>query len=104
VQEVAVKGKASAQKPTGYGYTPEDPIRVGGGVRGQHEYLQRLRSPQGQQVRYERRGSCSCPPPAEGLLDMYEVTYDGLQKPVTIYLDMYHREDPPRPPAGFRLN
>jgi hypothetical protein len=102
VQEVAVKGKAAAQKPSGYGYTPEDPIKVGGGVRGEHEYLQRLLGPKGQQLRYERRGSYSAPPPAEGLLDMYEVTYDGLKTPVTLYLDMYRREDP-RAPAGFHL-
>jgi len=97
-----VTGKASAQRPTGYGYSPEEPIKLGGGVRDQHEYLQRLRGPTGQQLRYVRRGCCS-PPFTGGVLDMYEVTYDGLQKPVTLYLDMYHREDP-RAPAGFRLS
>lgn len=97
-----MKGKASAQKPSGYGYTLEEPIKVGGGTRGQREYLKGLRGPKGQELRYERRGSCSGPPSVGGLLDMYEVTYDGLEKPVTIYLDMYNREDP-RAPAGFLL-
>jgi hypothetical protein len=84
-----VKGKASAQKPTGYGYTP--------GLRG----------PKGQELSYKRLGSYRGPAdpslPSEGaLLDMYQVTYDGLEKPVTLYLDMYRHEDP-RVPAGFRL-
>lgn len=98
-----MKGKAAAQKPTGYGYTPEDPIKVGGGIRGEREYLQRLRGPKGQQLRFERRGSYSGPPPGGGLLDVYELTYDGLEKPVMIFLDMYRSEDP-RAPAGFLLD
>ena len=92
-----MKGKAS-----GYGYTLEDPIKVGGGTRGEREYLEKLRGPAGQQLRYTRLGSCSGPPLIGGLLDMYEVTYDGLQKPVTLYLDMYNRDEPSAP-AGFRL-
>ncbi len=102
MQEVAVKGKAAAQQPTGYGYTPEDPIKVGGGIHGEHEYLKGLRGPKGQELRYKRRGSYSGPPPVGGLLDVYEVTYDGLKTPVLLYLDMYRREDP-RAPAGFSL-
>jgi hypothetical protein len=97
-----MKGKAPAQKPTGYGYTQADPIKVGGGVKGEHEYLKGLRGPKGQELRYERRGSIGGLPPAGGLLDMYAVTYDGLEKPVTLYLDMYRREEP-RAPAGFKL-
>jgi hypothetical protein len=103
VQEVAVKAKASAQKPTGYGYTPEEPIRVGGGAGGELAYLQRLRGPKGEQLRYKRRGSRSGPPPVGGMLDLYEVTYPGLEKPVTLYLDMYNHQEP-RAPAGFRLD
>ncbi len=103
-----MRGKASAQKqPTGYGYTPEEPIKVGGRVQGEHAFLKGLRGPKGQELRYKRLGSYRGPPdpsiPAEGaLLDMYEVTYDGLEKPVRLYLDMYNHEDP-RAPAGFRL-
>jgi hypothetical protein len=36
------------------------------------------------------------------MLDMYEVTYEGLEEPVTLYLDMYRREEP-RAPTGFSL-
>ncbi|ATB44615.1 hypothetical protein [Corallococcus macrosporus] len=92
----------------GYGYSSEDPIHVGGGVNGEHEYLEHLRGPQGQKVRYERRGSCCFfespdSPFGSGLLDVYDVTYDGLEAPVTLYLNMYERKDP-RAPEGFRLD
>jgi hypothetical protein len=107
-QAPAAQGETPAQKPSGYGYTPEAPIKVGGGPRGEHEYLQWLRGPDGQQLRYKRLGSCCgfedpSLPMGGGLLDMYEVTYDGLETPVTLYLDMYRREDP-RAPTGFRLD
>ncbi|EPX57525.1 hypothetical protein D187_009799 [Cystobacter fuscus DSM 2262] len=94
--------------PSGYGYTPEDPIKVGGGPSGEHEFLRYLRGPEGQPLSFERLGSCcgfkdSSLPFGGGLLDMYEVTYEGLEKPVTLYLDMYRRQEP-RAPTGFRLD
>ncbi|HEX8703401.1 MAG TPA: hypothetical protein VF815_31485 [Myxococcaceae bacterium] len=104
----APAAQVEAQKPSGYGYTPEDPIKVGGGPQGEREYLQWLRGPEGQPLRFQRHGSC-CSfkdpslPLGSGLLDMYEVTYDGLKEPVMLYLDMYRRETP-RAPAGFRLD
>ncbi|QRN95048.1 hypothetical protein JRI60_39100 [Archangium violaceum] len=107
-QTPAAREEAPTQEPSGYGYTPEAPIKVGGGPRSEHEYLQYLRGPEGQRLRYQRLGSC-CDfkdpslPFGGGLLDMYEVTYEGLEKPVTLYLDMYRREEP-RAPAGFRLD
>ncbi len=99
--------QAVGQEPSGYGYTPEDPIKVGGGPQGEREYLRLLRGPEGQPLRFHRRGSCcgfqdASLPLGGGMLDMYEVTYEGLEKPVTLYLDMYRREEP-RAPTGFRL-
>ncbi|HEY0097296.1 MAG TPA: hypothetical protein VGB96_23420, partial [Archangium sp.] len=100
--------EAPAQEPSGYGYTPEDPIQVGGGPSGEHEYLQHLRGPEGQRLRFHRLGSCCgfkdpSLPFGGGLLDMYEVTYEGLASPVRLYLDMYRRQEP-RAPTGFRLD
>ncbi|MFY0529634.1 hypothetical protein ACN28I_42875 [Archangium gephyra] len=97
-----------AQEPSNYGYTPENPIKVGGGPDGEHEYLQHLRGPEGQQLSYNRLGSCcgfedASLPFGGGMLDMYEVTYEGLEKPVTLFLDMYRREEP-RAPSGFRID
>ncbi|NVJ01610.1 hypothetical protein HV824_26315 [Myxococcus sp. AM009] len=81
---------------------------MGGGVDGEHEYLQHLRGPQGQKVRYERRGSCCAfesegSPFGAGMLDVYIVSYEGLEEPVMLYLNMYDRKDP-RAPEGFRLD
>lgn len=93
-----------------YGYSQGNPIKVGGvgedpPPRRQHEYLQTLRGPNGETVRYERQGSCcqyETPKGfmGRGMLDMYEVTYDGLATPIVLYLTLYEHENP-RPPRGF---
>jgi len=106
-QAPAARVETPTQEPSGYGYTQEDPIKVGGGPAGEQEYLRHLRGPEGQKLRFERLGSCcgfedSSLPFGGGMLDMYEVTYEGLEKPVTLYLDMYRREEP-RAPTGFSL-
>lgn len=93
------------------GYAKANAIRVGGGeergVQNEHAYLDALRGPGGEPVTYERLGSCcQFQTPngldgKEGVLDAYEVTYPGLPRPVTLYLNMY---DPPRDatlPQGF---
>ena len=100
--------EATPAAPSGYGYTEDDPIHVGGGVNGEMEYLEHLRGPQGQKVRYERRGSCCFfesneSPFGSGMLDVYDVSYDGLAQPVTLYLNMYERKEP-RAPEGFTLD
>ena len=107
-QAPAARVETPTQEPSGYGYTQEDPIKVGGGPAGEQEYLRHLRGPEGQKLRFERLGSCcgfedSSLPFGGGMLDMYEVTYEGLRKPVTLYLDMYRRVEP-REPTGFRLD
>lgn len=35
-----------------------------------------------------------------GLLDVYEITYDGLDKPIELYINMYDYNDP-MIPVGF---
>lgn len=82
-----------------YGYTAQNPVRVGGGrtagARNQLRYLNALKGPQGQAVTYERQASC-CPFTTRrgvvdntALLDVYKVTWDGKAAPVTLYLNMY---------------
>ncbi len=90
-----------------YGLVPENPVRVGGGPAGERAYLGALRSPRGEPVVSRRLGSCcEFETPngfnGMGLLDMFEVTYDGLDAPVRLYLDMYDAEEV-RAPAGFLL-
>lgn len=90
-----------------YGFTPENPIHVGGGPEGQHAFLELLRGPEGQPLAWRRLGSC-CEFETPngimglGLLDLYEVTYEGLDRPVILYLDMYE-SGPVMAPAGFTL-
>jgi hypothetical protein len=76
-----------------YGFHPATPIKVGGGsVAGpsrERQYLALLRGPSGQGLRIVRTGS------TKGLdettiLDLYEITYDGLASPLRVFLDEYH--------------
>lgn len=94
-----------------YGYTEANPIRVGGALRqsgpaNQRAYLSGLRGPAGQPLRFRRLGSCcifptmNSPMGPRGLLDIYEVTYDGLEKPIQLYINMYDYERP-KIPVGF---
>lgn len=67
-----------------YGFTQENPIKVGGGfaegARNQQRYLNALRGPEGQEVSYNRRGSCCMFETPNGmnnmgLLDVYQVSW-----------------------------
>jgi hypothetical protein len=90
-----------------YGFSPENPIHVGGGPTGQRAFLEALRGPEGQPLAWRRLGSC-CEFETPnglmglGLLDLYEVTYEGLEQPVILYLNMYD-SGPVAAPAGFLL-
>lgn len=101
---------ASASAPRAgdsYGLVPENPVRVGGGPQGQRAYLEALRGPGGELVVSRRIGHCcEFETPLSfggwGVLDVYEVTYEGLDTPVRLYLNMYDAE-PVHPPPGFLL-
>jgi len=84
-----------------YGRSSDHPIKVGGdfleGPRREREYLGVLRGPAGEVISFKRIGSTSH---ADSPLDMYEVTYAGLEKPVVLYLDEY-KWSPPMVPMGF---
>jgi hypothetical protein len=86
-----------------YGLTLGTPIQVGGGAMygpaRERRYLDALRGPDGQPLRYKRTGSMQG---TDGttILDGYEVIYDGLAKPTMLYVDEYHFSDL-RAPQGF---
>ena len=95
-----------------YGYTKENPIMVGGGVfegaQNQRRFLNALAGPSGEQISYTRLGSC-CHFKTDnssfgdtGLLDMYAVTYDGLDEQIILFLNMYD-SDLLKVPVGFTL-
>ena len=84
-----------------YAFTKEKPVQVGGmpmfGASRQRRYLDTLRGPDGQPIRYTRAGAVEV---GDWLVDAYQVTYDGLERPITLYLDWYHFTEP-RAPKGF---
>jgi Tol biopolymer transport system component len=64
-----------------------------------------LKGPQGQPIQFQRIGNCCTfdlpdAPWGFGALDIYEVTYEGLDNPIELYIDMYQCEAPAAP-QGF---
>jgi hypothetical protein len=95
-----------------YGYSQSNPIMVGGvnseeGPLNERRFLNALSGPGGEEIRYERKGSC-CSFASKngfmgtGLLDRYEITWQGQREPVMLYINMY---DPGKLkcPVGFRI-
>lgn len=94
-----------------YGYTEENPIRVGGaldnGPLNERRFLNALAGPDGQEITYTRSGSC-CPFKSPngiqgtGLLDTYEISIKGISKKRTLYINMYDRAIL-KVPVGFTI-
>lgn len=94
-----------------YGFTQENPIMVGGGSEGpmnERRFLNALTGPKGENLKYERLGSC-CHFKTKngmfgdtGLLDIYSVSYQGIKRDVKLYINMYD-SDTLKVPVGFEL-
>lgn len=109
----AVPASFTVSKPSldqGYGYGPDKPIKVGGadassGPLRERMFLEQLAGPNGEVLRYQRKGSC-CPFSTPngimgtGMLDIYEVWVGTQPVPRTLYLNMYDFEEP-QAPVGF---
>jgi hypothetical protein len=68
--------------------TFENPIKCKG-IQGEREYLNKLVTPNGEPINYNRIGSKHA---VNGnMLDIYEINYQGLAKPFCIYFDMYSK-------------
>jgi len=96
-----------------YGYSKDNPILLGGFMLGtqyqglHYTYFENLIGPQWQKVEVERLGSCcgfSDPelPFGGGLLDMYQLSYEGQKEPVVVFVNLYKYETP-KAPIGFGL-
>ena len=96
-----------SEDPT-YAYDQKNAVKVGGvgsGPTNERRYLNALLGPNGESITYSRLGSC-CPTPSKNglmgsaILDIYEIKYAGLEKPIQIYINMY---DPGilKAPKGF---
>lgn len=79
-----------------YGYTMENPIKVGGGDFGgpsrERAYLDNLLGPQGEAISYVRLGSTIA---GDVILDIYQIS--GLPNSVTLYVDEYNFTAPQAP-------
>ena len=96
-----------------YGYTPENPIMVGGakhmmGPLNERRFLNALKAPNGKEITYTRSGSC-CPFKSEngmingtGMLDIFVLTWKGQELPVKLFLNMYDYA-PLKAPKGFLI-
>ncbi len=75
----------------------------------ERNYLENLTGPNGEIVTYERVGSCcSFETPngilGGGMLDKYAVSYDGIKKPIILFLNMYDpNKGEVKAPEGFKL-
>ena len=101
---------SKSQVSDDYGYSEKNPIKVGGGSQGpqmERQYLDRLTGPNGESIKYVRRGSC-CQFKSDnamfgmGLLDIYEVEIKGDTVKKTLYLNMYDK-DKLYAPKGFLM-
>lgn len=98
VSSSATGSCAIASDPS-YGYTQENPIKVGGdafnGPPRERAYLDNLAGPNGEKISYERTGSSDF---GDTILDAFAIT--GLSKIVTLYIDEYSYSEP-QAPVGF---
>lgn len=95
----ATVGECGVSTDPTYGYTKDNPIKVGGGDFGgpsrERAYLDNLQGPNGEVIEYERKGSFQY---SDTILDEYTLT--GLKDPVILYIDEYEYETV-QAPVGF---
>jgi hypothetical protein len=95
-----------------YGYDKDYPINVfyystRNETINQERYLNALTGPKGQKISFKKIESC-CPFPTKrsemgaGFLDIYEVQWAGLNKPILLYLNIYEKGYL-KVPVGFGL-
>ena len=84
-----------------YGYDKDYPINIfyGGTTNetiNQQRFLNALAGPKGEKITYTKLESC-CPFPTKrsamgaGLLDVYELKWEGQKSPVILYLNIYEK-------------
>lgn len=86
-----------------YGYEPKHKTSIKvGKIENEYAYMAALRGPNGEKIQAQRIGSCcgfksKTALYGSGLLDQWEITYDGLKSPITLYLNGYDYETPKCP-------
>lgn len=95
-----------------YGYDKDYPVNVffyntRNDTINQVRYLNALAGPKGEKISFTKLESC-CPYPSKrsetgaGLLDVYEVKWEGLKTPVLLYMNIYEKGYL-KVPVGFGL-
>ena len=93
-----------------YGYTTANPVKVGGakekmGPKNERRFLNALRGPKGEELRYVKAGSCcqfKTPngTAGSGMLDRYKIFWPGRKDTLSIYINMYDK-GPLQIPVGL---
>jgi len=95
-----------------YGFTPENPIKVGIGPINQRAYLELLRDVNGNKISYKRKNVGGYYGSDNGIMglaavDSYEIEYrdiDGNPTTVMLYLSFYDYEQPKIPYGFFSMD
>lgn len=102
--ESSIDGVETDDIPKGYGpfgLSKTNPIPTRG-IPGSNDYLSKLRTKSGQSVQSTRLGSTSAPDVTSGMIDMYSISYGGVNLGV-VYLCPYHKRNSTKAPEGFML-
>jgi len=99
------KGTMKLSRPatdSDYGYSEKSPVKVGGGFGSgserTYQFLNALRGPAGESIKYDRIGTCcpfkspNSPFDGEALLEVYEVSIGG-GTPKRLYFNWYDGGD-----------
>lgn len=92
---------AAFSKDKKYGYDKDYPINIfylntKNDTINQPRFLNALAGPNGEKITYKKLESC-CPFPTKrfetgaGLLDVYEIYWEGQDKPIKLYLNIYEK-------------
>lgn len=95
-----------------YGYDPDYPINcfyknTKDDVINQQRFLNALTGPKGEKLFFKKVESC-CPFPSKrtemgaGFLDVYEITWVGLNRPIKLYFNIYDKGHL-MVPVGFEI-
>ena len=84
-----------------FGLVPEKPIYTAG-MDEQERYLQSLRTPTGEPIKWSRRGSMSVNG-VHGMIDVYDIYLMSGAEYKTIYINMYGARNSTMAPSGFVL-
>ena len=95
-----------------YGYHPNYPINIFykntlDENSNPARFFNALTGPKGEKIVYIKTGNC-CPFPTKksemgaGFLSVYEITWEGLKKPIVLYLNLYEKGKI-AVPIGFEL-